>query len=828
MGTQDQAARWPRILLLLLGLVLPQTLLYAPSLAGRKVLLPLDIFAQGVYLPMPANVAAQFPDNFILSDEVLLGTPSAEYAAKQVRAGRIPLWNPQNFAGVPFASFPKYSPFFLIFCCWPSPITLAYLHLMKSVIAGMGAYLFFRRALGAGFWASAVGAWCYPLTGFFVQWQGYGLTQVVAWLPWVLLAVNLAIREPKRYGAVLLTTFTALTVLTGQLDVAGLVLLTSGLYAVACLVEVHGWRTWSRPAFTAVARLALGWGLGLLIATAYVVPLVEYWRTGERFARRAGGEEERPPVGIKALPQIVLPNVYGATKKGSVRIVEGNQLESSAAGYAGLLATLLVAPLAFSNPELRPRSFWWLGLLVLSLGWVLDIPGLVHLMRLPVLNMFSWNRWMLLTGFALTVLAVTGLDVLMQGRVGRRPWFVIPALLAAGVCAWCLYRMGHMPPALVNFAQKAYQAPANATLWGIPARQAVAMVESYFRFYYGVGAAFGATAVAAWAVLSWGPPSRGWMSAAAGSLMIAELLIYAYNVNPQCDPALYYPPLPAFAELKQRPPGRTLCISCLPPDLNLMVGLPDIRGYDAVDPKRLLDVLEFARAPRTSSPVYARTQWFIPWGALTHDGGLRVSPVLDMLNVRYLIWTGDALNRARTIIRHDGYVVAENEHALPRAFVPQTIQMAKDEQELMDQLRQATFDAARISYVTEPVQLPGECRGTARIVGESPERVVLDARMDTAGMVVLADSWYQGWRANVDAQVTPILVVNHAIRGVVVPAGEHRVVFQYAPASIRLGWIISGAAIVGELGWLGCIIMWRRKECRITPPVETCYENDRD
>jgi hypothetical protein len=824
--TGDLGIRWPRVLLLLLGLVLPQTLLYAPSLTGHKVLLPLDILAQGVYLPMPAQVAARVPDNFVLSDEVLLGAPSMEYAAREVRAGRIPLWNPQNFAGVPFASFPKYSPFFLIFCCWPSPITLAYLQLIKSVIAGMGAYLFFRRALGAGFWASAVGAWCYPLTGFFVQWQGYGLTQVVAWLPWVLLAVNLTIRQSKGYGPILLTIFTGLTLLTGQPDVAGLVLLSSGIYAVACLVEVHGWRKWSRPAFTAVATLALGWGLGLSIATAYVVPLVEYARTGERFARRAAGEEERPPVGIEALPQIVLPNIYGAMKKGSVRFVEGNQLESSAAGYAGLLATLLLAPLAFCNRDLRARSFWWLGFLVLSLGWVLDIPGLVQIMRLPVVNTFSWNRWMLLSGFALTVLATIGLDQLMKGTAGRRRWFVFPALLAFAVCAWCLYRIGHMPRDLVNFAQQGYQAPANATLWGIPARQAVAMVESYFRLYYGVGAAFAASAVLGWAVLSSGLRIRRGIFAIAGSLMIAELLIYAYDVNPQCDPALYYPRLPALEELRQHPPGRILCISCLPPDLNLMVGLPDIRGYDAVDPKRLLDVLEFARAPRTSSPTYARTQWFIPWGASTNDGGLRVSPVLDMLNVRYLIWAGKMPN-LRTIIRHDGYGVVENERALPRTFVPETIQMVNDGQELMDRLRDATFDAARVSYVTEPVQLPTECRGTTRIVEESPDRVVLDAHMDSAGIVVLADLWDNGWSANVDGQVRRILVVNHAIRGVVVPAGEHRILFRYAPASIRLGWIISGGSVVGILAWMACGMMWRRKESKMTAPVETSNENDR-
>jgi hypothetical protein len=804
-----------RIVILLLGWLLPQVLLYGPSLTGSRVLLPLDFLAAGgVYLPTPANAAPTFPENFVLSDEVLLAIPTMQYAAKEMRAGHIPLWNPQNFAGSPFAAFPKYSPFFLIFCCWPSPTSLAYLQVMKSVIAGAGAYLFFRRALGAGFWASAFGAWAYPLTGFFVQWQGYGLTHVVAWLPWILLSVNLTIRRVKKYGPVLLALFTGLALLTGQLDVAGLVLLSSGIYAIACLIETYGWRKWNRRTVRSLATLALGWGLGVCISMAYVAPLLEYSRTGERFARRSAGEEERPPVGVAALPQVVLPNLYGSTQKGSIRIADGNQLESSASGFAGLLATLLLAPLAFCDRDRRAQSFWWLGFLVLSLAWVLAIPGLVQLMRLPRANMFSWNRWVFLAGFALTVLAVCGLDAMIRGMVKRQHWFAIPALLGSAVCAWCAYRMGHLPQQVQDFVQQAQLAPANAMLSGIPVHQAADMVQGYFRFYYAIGAGLGAITVLAWVVLYSGGRIRSSMIAAAAGLAIAELLVYAYNVNPQCDPALYYPRLTAFEELKQRPPARILCVSCLPAELNLMVGLPDIRGYDAVDPKRLLDVLEFARDPGSSPAPYARTQWFVPLGAWSDNGSAQVSPILNMLNVRYLIWASDLPSPVKPIIQRDGYAVVENEHVLPRAFVPQTVQVA-DEPELMDRLREQTFDAAKVSYVSEPVTLPAECRGNAVLKDESPERVVLDVQMETAGIVVLADLWDQGWHATVDGQLARILVVNHAIRGVTVSAGKHRVEFQYMPDSVRVGRVISGAGLLATVGWLAFALLWKRNEADV-------------
>jgi hypothetical protein len=800
------SSRWRRAALVLLGLVLPQILLYGPSLTGSKVLLPLDILAtKGVYLPAPENGARPIPQNFILSDLVLLGAPTMEYAAKEMRGGRMPLWNPQSFAGAPFAGFPKYSPFFLMFYFWPSPTTLAYIQLIKSILVGIGAYLFFRRALSTGFWAAAIGAWCYPLTGFFILWQGYGLTWVAAWLPWILLAVDYTLREAKGFGPVLLAIFTAVAGLSGQLDLAALVLLSSGIYAMGRLIEVYRRPGIRRDAIPAVAALILGWGLGLCIAAPYIVPLLEYTHTGERFSRRAAGEEERPPAGIAALPQIVLPNLYGSSQKGSIRIVDGNQLESSAAGYAGLFATLLLAPLALCHRDLRGRSFLWLGLLVLSLGWVLDIPGLVNLMRLPGVNSLSFNRWTMLTGFALTALAVTGIDAVLKGMVKPQRWFAVPALLAAGLCVWCLYRMGHLPVEL-NIGD----APANAMYMGIPVRRALVMARGYFTFYYAMGTLLGALTVGGWVLLYSGARNRGWITAIAGSLMMAELMLYAYNVNPQCDPALYYPLVPALTELKQRPAGRILGISCLPPALNLMTGLPDIRGYDAVDPKRLLDVLEFARQPGTSSPPYARTQSFIPWGTQTGDGALRVSPVLSMLNVRYLIFCQDLSSQVKAIIRNDGLTVVENELAMPRTFVPQTVQSIDDGQQL-DQLRAVTFDPARLSYVTEHLDLPAVSRGSAKIAEELPERVVIDARMDTAGMVVLADLWDKGWLAQVDGHATPIRIVNHAIRGVVVAPGHHQIVFRYAPASVRIGWMISIAAFALGLGLTAWVTQRSRK-----------------
>jgi len=43
-------------------------------------------------------------------------------------------------------------------------------------------------------------------------------------------------------------------------------------------------------------------------------------QTGGRMARRSVGNEERPPVGLVALPQVIFPTIYGLEEYGSYPI----------------------------------------------------------------------------------------------------------------------------------------------------------------------------------------------------------------------------------------------------------------------------------------------------------------------------------------------------------------------------------------------------------------------------------------------------------------------------------------------------------------------------
>ncbi len=147
-----------KLMIILAGIIAGQAVLYGPSLAGRKVLLPLDLLAlPGVYLPRTPEVAKIEPQMKYRSDLIYLCEPARRFGASEIHAGRLPMWAPYHYAGVPFI-WPKFSPFLVLQFCMVSPIVLPWTQLLAAIVAGLGAYCFWRRVLAVSFWPAAFAA----------------------------------------------------------------------------------------------------------------------------------------------------------------------------------------------------------------------------------------------------------------------------------------------------------------------------------------------------------------------------------------------------------------------------------------------------------------------------------------------------------------------------------------------------------------------------------------------------------------------------------------------------------------------------------------------
>ena len=119
--------------------------------------------------------------------------------------------------------------------------------------------------------------------------------------------------------------------------------------------------------------------------------------------------------------------------------------------------------------------------------------------------------------------------------------------------------------------------------------------------------------------------------------------------------------------------------------------------------------------------------------------------------------------------------------------------------------------------VEQPV--PGLARPArppaVRVEERDQTRVQVRVQTDGPGVLVLADPWYPQWRVEVDGRPAALLRVDHAFRGVRVPAGRHRVVFSYQDRTLQGGLALSALAGLALAGlWLR-----RRRRTRAPRPV---------
>ena len=105
-------------------------------------------------------------------------------------------------------------------------------------------------------------------------------------------------------------------------------------------------------------------------------------------------------------------------------------------------------------------------------------------------------------------------------------------------------------------------------------------------------------------------------------------------------------------------------------------------------------------------------------------------------------------------------------------------------------------------------------QGRAAIVTDDARHVDVTVDAPSDGFLLLADTFYPGWRARVDGREAPIYRANISVRAVAVSAGRHDVTFVYEPPGLVRGLTISLAAFATLLAWAGAAAYTARRDRR--------------
>lgn len=190
--------------------------------------------------------------------------------------------------------------------------------------------------------------------------------------------------------------------------------------------------------------------------------------------------------------------------------------------------------------------------------------------------------------------------------------------------------------------------------------------------------------------------------------------------------------------------------------------------------------------------------------------------LLDLLSVRYLVSAVELETAGRFRLIDDGPMrIYENKMAYPRAWICMPEQVFGETGSSLGALASGQLDpertlilnplpsSPRIFTNSDPgrgraqISLPG-AQGPAASGGAiHDEQVLIEVSSPQPAYLVLADTYYPGWFAEIDGQ--PVNTIYRAFgyfRAIEIPPGEHLVRFEYNPLSFKLGVSLSIATLI--------------------------------
>ena len=90
--------------------------------------------------------------------------------------------------------------------------------------------------------------------------------------------------------------------------------------------------------------------------------------------------------------------------------------------------------------------------------------------------------------------------------------------------------------------------------------------------------------------------------------------------------------------------------------------------------------------------------------------------------------------------------------------------------------------------------------------------VQLHCRFESAGYLVIAESWSPRFRVRIDGEERPLLRLNHAFQGVAVAAGDEEIRFRYETSPLtRASIAVSALSWLSLLGFGGVALLRRSR-----------------
>ena len=717
-------------------------------------------------------------------DVPALSYPFHALAGRAARKGSLALWNPYILGGSPFLANSQSALFYplnAMYYVLPVPAAWMLALTIRMFLAGLFMALFVR-ALGGTAAGCIVSGMIFSACGFMTAWQGQAIGDGAIWLPLICYSVHRLHRAPSARSVGLGAISFAMPALAGHPETAFHLALTGA--ALAFVLWLFPWDAAAGrfdlrflAAFAAIGVLAMG------LASVQMLPTLEW-------LPHLNQKLDQPePARTRHDAQGFFSRDIGSDPNSAfIPIPEG-------ASFAGV-AALLLAAVALSHRDRHPVVFF-AAVTVLAVAIAYSVqPIHTIVVHLPLIKAMKNARFILIATFGIASMAGLGASLLEEKaprNAGRTPWLLLGAAFV--VVLFGVFEVHRATARAPSFMT----GPGGSLVFLILA--SILLAARLRGMLSGRPFAFLVCGLTAIELLSF---SHGFFGFAPVKEIFPRPPVFDFLAR-QGDPS-------AFRIAKAGYP--------IPANSGMMYGIQMAEGYDICTERTRL----FTRG---LTEMRDDGVFFLS-DRIAQNRDRR----LDMLNVKYLVVITPSVDfdrlasqagRFEMVYRENSIAVFENKSVLARAFVvPQDgAEVVADPAAQLDRLKDPEFDPLRRVVIPEPLPAagPGDSPFTSgvQLLEARNNSSAFQTRTPAAGVFVLSQMYYPGWRATVDGREAKVLAVDFALTGIALPAGTHEVRFTFEPRSFKIGAVIS---LVSLAAIAGLLIKKNPRQTRISETQE--------
>ena len=769
----------------------------------------------------PLYVSVFSGTSIMTFDSITHFLPLRFNAIQTIMDGQLPLWNPHIFSGMTLIGDGLSNPFdplnavFIIF----DPIMASIILLcFQLFLAGFFMFLYLKKSLGFSQLSSWLGGMLYVFNPTLICGVGQRLDFInpfcsSLWLPLVLLFLDRAIEGKSRHSntyALLAGLTLALAVFGGSINI---------VFFMACFVTLYLFL--SPVGLRKKINILLIIGVfSFAITAVQLLPMMENAGQAQRAMLWPNYQYDLTCPSIAALVLAVINyplDLFLNKPRGFVDLASLTLNQGVMFFYLGI-ADLIFLILAFyfkaETFKIRNVKIGVLAILFLLIaGHYMPLQGAFHSL-LPLLKGIRLGYISFLLYFCLIVLIIRGFDLLIRGqkisiqvcRWSRRAIFLFAGVFLS-LFVWRHY------PALSSL----FFVPLDldkVCLWLRPVAFTIVLVLIFYVLSRMIGG---------------DKTIRQRMGLLLVVLMTSNmLLLWEFEYIKLVKSPLLHQHFEESREVaffKTMAPYERFEImhehkhywGNLPYGFNFPLfygasisgGSHQLMSYRH---RKFFDMLNL-RYPFDPSYYWKDGKYIYPSAYAYIDNKEINRQSLNLLGVKYLFFRGKQDKPyLKELTKGNSYYIYENLEALPRCFIVHDYRILGEE-EILNQLSQATFDAREIVLIEKKLEsnrnVPHQSSSAnfvakSDIISYTANDITIRAFSPENGILVLTDSYDKGWKVSVNGAETKLYRANYLFRAVQIPAGEHIVRFRYMPVSFIIGLCITLCAVFGGLVFYFC------------------------